>query len=194
MDDILLALEGADPTLKRPFWYSVWPAATFNLGKSVFTRLHRDFLNLVWSMCAIHALGHYNPKKGGHLILWEWKIVIEFPPGCTILIPSAAVAHGNVAIRSGEDRKSFTQYCPGGLVRWFRYGRQTAENFEREDPIGWAKMKASADQRWEEACGMFFEGQKFTEGRSGQFAICGGSISKHVALGLVLSFVSLSVL
>lgn len=106
-------------------------------------------------MCAIHALGNYDPKKGGHLILWDWKLVIEFPPGCTIIIPSAAVAHGNIAVREGEVRKSFTQYCAGGLVRWHRYGCRTEKSFEKQDREGWRAMKASAAKRWEEACGMF---------------------------------------
>ncbi|EIM79862.1 uncharacterized protein STEHIDRAFT_69037, partial [Stereum hirsutum FP-91666 SS1] len=137
------------------FLRSLWPAVTFNLGRSVFTRIHRDFNNLVWSMCAIYALGDYDPKKGGHLILWDWKLVVEFPPGCAILIPSAAVAHGNIAVRPWEIRKSFTQYCPGGLMRWFRYGCRTEENFEKQDYAGWKAMKASAEQRWVEACSMF---------------------------------------
>lgn len=106
-------------------------------------------------MCAIHALGTYDPKKGGHLILWDWKLVIEFPPGCTILIPSAAVAHGNIAVGKGEVRKSVTQYCAGGLLRWFRYGCRTEEQFERQDRSGWRAMKEGAAKRWEEACGMF---------------------------------------
>lgn len=87
--------------------------------------------------------------------MWDWKLVIEFPPGCTILIPSAAVAHGNIAVRKGEVRKSFTQYCAGGLFRWSRFGCRTKEQFEKQDRSGWSAMKAGAVQRWEEACSMF---------------------------------------
>lgn len=155
IDDALLDLEKNDLSLKRPFLESIWPAVTFNLGHSVFTRLHRNFNNLIWSMCTIHALGSYDPKKGGHLILWDWKLVIEFPPGCTILIPSAEVAHRNIAVRKDEVLKSFTQYCAGGLIRWLRYGCRTEEQFEKQDWESWRVMKTSAAKHWEEACGMF---------------------------------------
>lgn len=108
-------------------------------------------------MCAIHALGNYDYTKGGHLILWDWDLVIEFPPGTTILLPSAAVAHGNTPLHDPEteSRKSFTQYVPGGLVRWYTYGFRTEEEFEREDRMEWVRMRANADQRWKDACGMF---------------------------------------
>lgn len=163
IDDALVELERAYPSLRRPFALSLWPAITFNLGMSIWTRLHRDFHNLIYSMCAIHALGNYDHKKGGHLILWEWKLVIEFPPGTVILIPSAAVAHGNIAVQPGETRKSFTQYCPGGLMRFFEYGHRTAEQFEAEDPEGWAAMNGSDAERWEEACSMFSKAEELRE-------------------------------
>lgn len=145
------------PSLLRPFPFSVFPAVTFNLGWNVWTHLHRDYNNLIFGMCAIHALGRYDYTKGGHLILWDWKVVIEFPPGTTILIPSSAVAHGNTPLADPETefRKSFTQYVPGGLVRWWAYGYRTAEEFEAEDRKGWAKMRRDADARWEAACEMF---------------------------------------
>lgn len=41
-------------------------------------------------MCAITTLSDYDPKAGGHLVLWDLKLVIEFPPGSTILILSVS--------------------------------------------------------------------------------------------------------
>ncbi|EIM79820.1 uncharacterized protein STEHIDRAFT_37630, partial [Stereum hirsutum FP-91666 SS1] len=139
------------------FPFSIFPAVTFNLGSNVTTKLHRDFNNIIFGMCAIHALGRYDHTKGGHLILWDWKIVIEFPPGTTILIPSAAVAHGNTPLHDpkNEERKSFTQYVPGGLVRWFSYGYRTEKEIKEQNPAEWLRIKAEADARWETACGMF---------------------------------------
>lgn len=108
-------------------------------------------------MCAIHALGRYDYKKGGHLILWDWKVVIEFLPGTTILIPSAAVAHGNTPLADpeNEERKSFTQYVPGGIVRWWSYGYRTEEQVKEQDPEEWRRLKKAADERWKSAYGMF---------------------------------------
>ena len=55
--------------------------------------------------CAITALEKFNFKWGGHLILWDlhWDLHIDFPPGSTILIPSASLFHGNTAIQTGEN-------------------------------------------------------------------------------------------
>ncbi|KAJ7695268.1 hypothetical protein B0H14DRAFT_2650629 [Mycena olivaceomarginata] len=53
--------------------------------------------------------------KGGHLILWDAKLILEFPPGTTILIPSAAIYHSNIPVAPGEHRFSFTQYTAGGI-------------------------------------------------------------------------------
>ncbi|KAJ7937906.1 hypothetical protein B0H13DRAFT_1580401, partial [Mycena leptocephala] len=64
----------------------------------------------------------FDPDFGGHLVLWDLKLVIRFPPGATILIPSAIVRHSNVPIRPDERRCSFTQYTAGGLFRWIRDG------------------------------------------------------------------------
>ncbi|KAJ6449033.1 hypothetical protein C8R47DRAFT_926704, partial [Mycena vitilis] len=60
--------------------------------------------------CAITALGTFDYTKGGHLILWDCKLILEFPPGTTTLIPSTAIFHFNIPISQGEHHYSFTQY------------------------------------------------------------------------------------
>ena len=55
--------------------------------------------------------------------------MIEFPPGSTILIPSATLRHSNVAIQPGEKRFSITQYTAGGLFRWVDHGFQPSEDY-----------------------------------------------------------------
>jgi hypothetical protein len=64
-------------------------AMTFNFGPQTVTFDHRDSGNLAFGWCAITAFGNFDPTCGGHLVLWDMKLVIEFPPGSTILIPSA---------------------------------------------------------------------------------------------------------
>ncbi|KAJ7622473.1 hypothetical protein FB45DRAFT_927801 [Roridomyces roridus] len=49
----------------------------------------RDFGNMAAGLCPITALGRFNPDRGGHLILWELKLIIRFPPASTILVPSS---------------------------------------------------------------------------------------------------------
>ncbi len=126
-EDTMDALLKADPSLRRNFVNNVFAAITFNLGPQTCTRVHLDHLNLAFGLCAITALGKYDYTQGGHLILWDLKMIIEFPPGATILIPSAILRHSNVAICRGETRYSITQYSAGGLFRWVRCGFRTAK-------------------------------------------------------------------
>lgn len=67
-------------------------------------------------------LGNYNYKLGGHLILWDLRLVIEFPPGCSILIPSAILRHSNTTIAANERRYLLTQYTAGGIFQWVERG------------------------------------------------------------------------
>ncbi len=130
--DTLEALLAADSTLQRNFVNNVFAAATFNLGPQVATSVHLDHLNLAFGLCAVTALGNYDYKKGGHLILWDLKLIIEFPPGTMILIPSAILRHSNVAVQGGETRYSFTQYSAAGLFRWVRCGFKSAKSYLAE--------------------------------------------------------------
>ena len=53
--------------------------------------MHTDPGNLLFGWCAITTLGNFDPTLGGHLVLWDLKLVIEFPLGSTILIPSVTL-------------------------------------------------------------------------------------------------------
>ena len=117
------------PHIRRPFLNGIWSAVTFNLGPMTCALGHRDFTNLAYGWCAITALGNFDYKKGGHLILWDCKLILEFPPGTTILIPSAAIFHSNIPIAAGERRYSFTQYTAGGLFRWVERGFKSEEEY-----------------------------------------------------------------
>ncbi|KAJ7742761.1 hypothetical protein B0H14DRAFT_3607659 [Mycena olivaceomarginata] len=95
----------------------------------------------------------YTHLYGGHLVLWDCKLVIEFPPGCTILIPSAAIYHFNIPIGRKEHRYSFTQYTAGGLFRWVEHDFKTEEEYfvslsaeqaEEEKELGLARAEAGA--------------------------------------------------
>ncbi|KAJ6601958.1 hypothetical protein DFH09DRAFT_1069503 [Mycena vulgaris] len=109
---------------------------------------------LCW--CAITALGDFDYTKGGHLILWDCRLVLKFPPGTTILIPSAALFHSNIPISDGEQRYSFTQYTAGGLFRWVEHGFQSEESyFESLSPEDAARERAEAKARWAMGAGLF---------------------------------------
>ncbi|KAF8125064.1 hypothetical protein K438DRAFT_1445105, partial [Mycena galopus ATCC 62051] len=101
------------PHLRRPFDRSVFFCATFNFGPNAWTFRHRDILNLAFGWCACKLSETSTPRKG-HLVLWDLKLVVEFPAGALILLPSATIAHSNVPVQAGEERASFTQFSAGG--------------------------------------------------------------------------------
>ncbi|KAJ7474682.1 hypothetical protein B0H11DRAFT_2282213 [Mycena galericulata] len=136
------------PHLRRPFAKSVFSSAAFNFGPSVWTFRHRDVLNVPFGWCAVQALGEFDPVEGGHLALWDLKLLVEFPAGALILLPSATIAHSNVPAQDGDKRISFTQYTPGGLIRYVDNGFRTEAALEREDPIEFARLAALKDSRW----------------------------------------------
>lgn len=115
--------------MQRNFSNSVFAATAFNFGPQTCSKKHRDFANLPYGWCAVTALGNYDHTRGGHLILWELGLILEFPPGSTILLPSAAISHSNTPILAHETRTSFAQFTAGGLFRWKEHGFQTDEKF-----------------------------------------------------------------
>ncbi|KAI4294069.1 hypothetical protein K525DRAFT_213554 [Schizophyllum commune Loenen D] len=122
-------LRGRLPHLRHNFRSSVWASTTVNYGPRTATYPHKDYANLPWGWCPITALGNYDPKRGGHLVLWELRLVIEFPPGSTIIIPSGLLTHSNVSVGPDETRYSVTQYTAGAIIRWIDQEFQTKEAF-----------------------------------------------------------------
>ena len=140
------ALIQRDARVHRNFLNNNFAAMTINLGPRTVTYRHTDHLNVPWGWCAISAFGRYDYKLGGHLILWELGITIEFPPGATILIPSAVLTHSNVAIAEHERRYSLTQYTAGGLLRWIDCEHQSQRAFEASG----GQLSQSAEERWKD--------------------------------------------
>ncbi|KDQ49816.1 hypothetical protein JAAARDRAFT_110889, partial [Jaapia argillacea MUCL 33604] len=95
-----------------------------NLGPHSVTKEHVDMGNYAAGACPITALGSYDPTKGSHMVLWDLKLIIKFPPGSTIILPSSTLRHGNTTIQPHERQYSFTQYVSGVIFHWFDYGFQ----------------------------------------------------------------------
>lgn len=133
--------------LRRIFPKSVFPSAALNCGPGVCTKKHTDCKNCPFGVCTVTSLGRFNPKTGGHLVLWELGIAVEFPPGSTILLPSATISHSNTPVAHGEVRASFTQYASGGLFRWVDYGFQTEKDLKK-DRVAYRNMLQAQPDRW----------------------------------------------
>ncbi|KAJ6467027.1 hypothetical protein C8R45DRAFT_839000 [Mycena sanguinolenta] len=138
--------------------FSVFSTATFNFGPATVTFPHIDFRNLAWGWCAITALGNFNPDRRGHLVLWDLKLIIRFPPGSTIFIPSAILRHSNTSIQPNETRFSFTQFTPAALFRWvynrFRTDRDV-DSSPSTAPKEHEQRRRDRARRWSEGIKMY---------------------------------------
>jgi hypothetical protein len=107
-------------SLRRPYdnQLGVYPSRSINLGFQSTSHPHTDEENLAQSWCSVTPVGLFNAKQGGHLVLWDLGLAIDFPAGSTALIPSALILHSNTSIQDRETRFSIVQYVGGGLFRW----------------------------------------------------------------------------
>ncbi|KAE9389098.1 hypothetical protein BT96DRAFT_835410 [Gymnopus androsaceus JB14] len=107
----------ADNSLVRNWENCCFAASSINLDSAI-TVYHHDWRNTLFGECAVKNCGPFDYKKGGNLVLWDLRLIIEFPPGCTAFFPSAMLAHSNTSIAPGEQRHSMTFFMASGLLRW----------------------------------------------------------------------------
>lgn len=84
------------------FENSIFPTTTVNFSPSTVCYGHLDSGNVAAGWCTITSARSYDPKCGGHLILFNVDLVIGFSPGATILIPLSIMRHGNTPFRMGK--------------------------------------------------------------------------------------------
>ncbi|KAJ3730736.1 hypothetical protein C8R42DRAFT_637406 [Lentinula raphanica] len=131
--ETLDSLFTSNPKLKRWFKKSAFSSVSFNSGPACVSWPHTDNYNLAFGWCAITALGKFDPDIGGHLILWDLGLIVRFPPGSTILIPSALLTHSNLPIQKG--RSAILLY--NILLLDFFAGRKDVEKREKEREARW---------------------------------------------------------
>jgi hypothetical protein len=149
----MAALLNHHPDLFLPFANCIFAAFAVNFGPRTVCLPHRDSKNLAFGWCAVTALGDFDWTKGGHLVLWELRMVVEFPPGTTIFIPSAVVCHFNTRVQPHEKRYSFTLFSAGGLFRWVEHGFQLEKVYQKTlDAVRGARENA---QKWATGLSLF---------------------------------------
>ncbi|TFK60136.1 hypothetical protein BDN72DRAFT_779794 [Pluteus cervinus] len=156
----LLRLFEQDTSLNGNFANSIFPAASFNLGPRTVSLDHTDAGNVGYGLCALVSLGDFDSRRGGHLVLFDMGLMVEFPPSTVALLPSGILRHGNTAIQPGEERYSIAQYCAGGLIRWVDYGFKTAVSatarMSKTRAQGvLAALNGNHEERVDEALGLF---------------------------------------
>lgn len=134
----------------------MFSAVSYNLGPTTVCFPHVDFGNLPFGWCSLTALGSFDHTKGGHLVLWDCGLVIQFPAGSTILFPSALIAHSNTTIAAHEQRYSVTQYTAGGIFRWVDLGFKTKESYMNSLPKAeHPRVLRELEQRWSWGLSLF---------------------------------------
>ena len=141
-------LEAMNPDVRRHFPDHPLASTTFNFGPRTITFPHKDLKNLSWGLCSVTSLGSYDPKKGGHLVLWDLGIAVEFPPYSTILLPSAIILHSNTSIGEDETRMTITQYSSAGLFAWRAYGYMP-KGVSTQATTWWKHPKHMFSRVWE---------------------------------------------
>lgn len=134
---------------------SPFASMTVNFGPQTVCWPHRDTKNLAYGLCAIVAGGSFDHRRGGHLILHEFRLVLELRAGDTLFLPSAVVTHQNVAIGEGETRTSVVYYSAGGLFRWAAADGRTHGEWMQQDPEGYAEHEKLGEERWREGWNLF---------------------------------------
>ncbi|KAJ3913417.1 hypothetical protein F5877DRAFT_83825 [Lentinula edodes] len=117
------------PELRSTFPKTSFAAVTFNLGPQSYSPPHMDPDNRASGWCIDTPMGPFDPDKGGHLVLWDLGLVIRFPPGSSILFPSALITHSTIPIQPHETRYAMIQYSSGGIFRWRDNGFQSDKSF-----------------------------------------------------------------
>ncbi|KAK6997474.1 hypothetical protein R3P38DRAFT_2440287, partial [Favolaschia claudopus] len=120
----------ARPDAHFPCETSDFSAFTFEFGPHRRTNdrgLPHTFEPGSWAI--LTALGEYDPRYGGHIILWDIGWVITFAPGDCILIPPGLIRYSFVAVRPGETRFSMLQWAGAGIRRFFENGEQDDTDF-----------------------------------------------------------------
>ncbi|KAF9782118.1 hypothetical protein BJ322DRAFT_1022600 [Thelephora terrestris] len=119
------------------FWNMTVEVAEQKESPSVITNLYKDLKNPSWGWCAITSLDNYSPKNGRELVLWDLNLMVEFPLGSIIFIPSAILCHSNMSVSGSETQSSLIQYNLEGLFWWAAYdfslerGRKKVESSGR---------------------------------------------------------------
>jgi hypothetical protein len=133
---------------------TIFPTTACNF-RNVCCHKHRDTQNCPFGWCAITALGDFDYTLGGHLILWELKLIIEFPHGHTVLIPSATITHSNTPVKGNiATRVSITQYCAGSIFRYVDNGFRTDKALYEEDKERSARSQELKECRWKMSLGL----------------------------------------
>ncbi|KAJ7259450.1 hypothetical protein C8J57DRAFT_1233798 [Mycena rebaudengoi] len=121
--------------------FVLWAPQLYSYYHNHWDALHHHLPHLSHvfpKSCSILALSPFNPTQGRHLILWDLKMLVEFPAGTTILVPQHRDKH-----------VSFMQFTASGLMHFVNNGFRTEKQLAEEDPMEYECMWEPKKMRWE---------------------------------------------
>jgi hypothetical protein len=159
------SLSEFDPRLSLPSPYIPFPAFTINLGSQVVTEWHVDSMNLAHGLCMDVAFGDFNYREGGHVILYEPRLIVELPAGHPFIFGSGGIIHANIPIGEGETRMSVTGYAAGGHFRFVDQGFRTLTSSGEHLRYSLCKEEREklGHQRWVDGWRRFWTLEQLTE-------------------------------
>ncbi|KAK7033758.1 hypothetical protein R3P38DRAFT_2519643, partial [Favolaschia claudopus] len=83
------------------------------------------------SWAILTAIGDYRYTQGGHVIFWEFGIVVQFPPGACILLPPGLVHYSFVEVPDHHKRYSVIQWAGSGIDRYLHNRDHTDIDFAK---------------------------------------------------------------
>lgn len=133
----------------------VFPAAAFDLGPGTSAQKNRTALNHPYGWTATQALGQFDPTKGGQLVFWELRLIVQFPPGALVLHPAAMITVTTTPVNEGETRTSITQYIPASLFQYVESGYRSAKELKVHNTAAHqGDLKSGAD-KWRMGLDLF---------------------------------------
>jgi hypothetical protein len=149
-------LHAKHPNLRKIHEKNVFCCTSVNFGPRTVCKIHLDHSNRAAGWCVVSAWGNFDPTRGGHLVLWSLGLVIEFPPGSNIFIPSALIPHSNTPIQPKETRYSVTSWTASGIFRWVYNGFQSDKAWEQKaTKADREKRQKDQESRWTESLRLF---------------------------------------
>lgn len=130
-------------------------SVTVNFGPQAICRTHRDLNNLGWGWCFILLLGKWDPRRGGHIVLHDMKLILEVCAGDVVAIPSASIAHATIPVGKSETRYAVTWYTGMGLFQSVAAGMMSLKKYKGSEGREGEPDGLSAEERWRNGCGMF---------------------------------------
>ena len=87
------------PEMQIPSNILPFAAVTANLGPKTICHKHVDAQNLSYGWCVVCAMGEFDSTMGGHMVLHDARIILEYGRGDIIFLPSAIMAHENIPVQ-----------------------------------------------------------------------------------------------